>query len=254
MMSEEIKKNEDVFIDIVEKTTEIISDKNYKFNENLSNLVEKETRFDYKKSKQTVDDISLTIDLIADNFDNLQNARKNGKTRTQWFQGKLDDTIHKYKIEKTGEFIGEIKDSLKDATSDIGKEIFGKNIDISKPLKNPMFKGLNKTAIVNDFQNEIKNNTLLGAIVFENSQIKIEQKHKEIKVVKDYFEAKLDSPLDLSFKKAIATATVIAQNKKILPKVILDKTPDEIAMIVDRGVTSAKIAYKLGKGELSPIE
>lgn len=248
----EKKSSELEFIDIIDETTSKVSEKDTI--EKLTEVVEQETNLDLKEAKKTVDTISETIEVIADNFEDLQKAKAEGKSRAQWLKGKLDDTIETHKIENTEEFITEIKDSLKDSNASIGVEVFGKKIDISEPLKTPKYNDLNKTAIVNDFQNEIKNNTLLGAVVFEKGKITIDDKHKEIKAVKDYFEAKLDSPQDKTFKKAISTATVIAQEKNILPKKLSSKSPEEISMIVDKGVTAAKIAYKVGNGELSPID
>ena len=220
----------------------------------LAETLEKETSIDLLEAKQTVDNISETIDVIADNFQDLQSAKENGKSRTEWLKGKLDETINQFRIENTEEFISEVKGSLKDSNAKIGIEVFGKGIDISKPLTSSKYHDLNKTAIVNDFQEEIKNHTLLGAVIFENGKLKIDDKHKEIKAVKEYFESKLDSPQDKMFKKAISTATVIGQKKGLLPKQMTDNTPSEIAIIVDKGVTSAKVAYKLGNGELSPLD
>jgi hypothetical protein len=251
-MSDKKNSTEIDLINIIEKTTSSVSNENCI--EQLSEIVEKETTLDLLEAKETVDNISNTIDVIADNFQDLQNAKENGKSRTEWLKGKLDETIDKYKVENTEEFISEVKDSLKESNEKIGIEVFGKEIDISKPLTSSKYDNLNKTAIVNDFQEEIKNNTLLGAVVFENGKVRIDDKHKEIKAVKDYFEAKLDSPQDSTFKKAVSTATVIGQKKGILPKQIASKTPDEVAMIVDKGVTAAKVAYKLGNGELSPLD
>ncbi|KOR29409.1 hypothetical protein TI05_15240, partial [Achromatium sp. WMS3] len=232
------KDNEKSFIDIIDKTTSVTT-------ENLSQVLETEADFDLKDAQQTVNEISSTIDFIAANFEDLQQAKQNGQSRSEWLKGKLDKTIET--VENTTELIGEIKESLRKSNAEIG-------IDISEPLKNKAYELLNKTAIVNDFQNEIKNNTLLGAVIIDNGQIKIDDKHKEIKAIKDYFEAKLDSPQDQQFKKAIATATIIAQKKHLLPKKIVDKTPDAVAMIVDRGVSAAKVAYKVETGELSPLD
>ncbi len=251
-MTEQNKNKETEFIDIIDETTSKLSKKNVV--EQLSEIVEKETGVELKEAAKTVETISETIDVIADNFEDLQQAKADGKTRTEWLRGKLDETIGKYKVKDTEEFITNIENSLKDSNAKIGVEVFGKEIDISEPLKNPKYDDINKTAIVNDFQNEIKNNTLLGAVVFEKGKIKIDDKHKEIKAVKDYFDAKLDSPQDKNFKKAVSTATVIAKEKKILPKKLANKSPEEISMIVDKGVTAAKVAYKLGNGEISPID
>lgn len=254
-MSDIENKKENGFIEFIEKTTSTINlGKLESQKEDLSKILENNTEYDEIQSEQIVDNISKTIELIQDNFEDLQKAKGEGKSRTEWFKGKIDQTIETYKIDDPKELISEIKEGLSESNTKIGIEVFGNEIDISEPLLNPEYEDLNKTAIVNDFQEEIKNNTLLGAIVFEKGCIKIDDTHKEIQAVKDYFNAKLDSPTDKAFKKAVSTATVIAQEKDLLPKQLKDKSPDEIAMIVDKGVTAAKVAYKLGNGELSPLD
>ncbi len=252
-MKKNNNKKENDFIDIIDETLQRISNEN-KVIDSLSKILEKNTALSAAESQKTVQDISDSIDLIADNFEDLQIAKNSGKTRMEWLKNKLDETITKYSPENPSDLITEIKGSLKDSNIKIGIDVFGKEIEISEILISSKYENLNKTAIVKDFQEEIKNNTLLGAIVFEKNSITIDEKHKEIQAVKDYFNAKLDSPSDNNFKKAISTATVIAQKNNLLPVQLKDKTPDEIAMIVDKGVTAAKVAYKLGKGELSPID
>lgn len=253
-MSDLENNKENGLIEFIEKTTSTINLDKVTQNENLSKILENNTEYDESTAKDIVDNISTTIDLIQDNFEDLQKAKDEGKSRTEWFKRKIDQTIETYKIDAPKELISEIKEGLSESNTQIGIEIFGNEIDISEPLLNPEYNDLNKNAIVNDFQEEIKNNTLLGAIVFEKGSVKIDDTHKEIQAVKDYFNAKLDSPTDKAFKKAVSTATVIAQEKDLLPRQLKDKTPDEIAMIVDKGVTATKVAYKLGNGELSPLD
>ena len=197
--------------------------------------------------------VSSTIDLIDSNYQSLKKAKEGGKSRSTWFKEQLEETIKKNKIDKPVELITEIKKGLENSNKEIIVEIFDTKIDLSEPLKNPDFSDLNKTAIVKNFQNEIKNNTLLGAITFEKSGLKFDKEHKEIKAVKDYFQEKLDSPKDKEFKKNVTTASIIAKEKGLF-KPLNNKTPEEISMIVDKGVTAAKVAYKVGSGELSPID
>jgi len=238
-----IKEND--FIEIIKQTTEQASSDDV-INQ-LSEIIEKKTSLDLAEAKLIADDISVTIDLIADNFQDLKNAKENGKSRAEWLKDKLDEIIDKYKVGNTDEFISKIKNSLKESNAKTG-------FDISRSLTSPKYEDLNKMAIVNNIQKEIKNNTLLGAIIFDNGKITIDDKQKEIKAVKDYFEAKLDSQQDKIFKKAVSAATIIGQKTGLLPKQIADITPDEVAMIVDKGVTEAKIAYKLENGDISSLD
>ena len=212
-----------------------------------------ENEIEEKKVDEIIKDISSTIDLIDDNYQSLKKATDEGKSRSAWFKEKLEETIEKNKIEKPTELITEIKKGLENSNKGIIVDIFNTKVDLTEPLKNPEFKDVNKTAIVKNFQNEIKNNTLLGVITFEKSGLKFDKTHKEIKAVKDYFKENLDSPKDKEFKKNLSAVTIIAKEKGLFEP-LKNKTPKEISMIVDKGVTAAKVAYKVGNGELSPID
>ena len=245
-------KDKNKFISLVEETTENLSED--KLLDNLSKKVQDETGIDIEKSKEIVESISKTIDLIDESYQDLKQAKEEGQSRAEWLKGKVGESLKKYTDSKKEEYIKEIKDSLDRVNKEIGIEIFDKDIDLSKPLKSYKYDGLNEKAIIDDFQNQIKNNTILGAVIAEDGSFRIDKKHKEIQAVKEYFEKKLDSDYDKNFKKAISVATDIAKNKDLLPPELKDKTPEEISMIVDKGVTSAKIAYKLAKGELNPMD
>ncbi len=245
-------ENKSDFIGIVEKTTQKVSDDNLL--ESLSKTIQEETNIDIEKSKEIVDDIFKTIDLIDEYHQDLKQAKEQGKSRSEWLRGKIGEILQKYADNEKEKFIKEVKESLDKVNRDIGIEIFDKEINLSKPLKSYKYDNLNQKAIIDDFQNQIKNNTILGAVINEDGAFEVDIKHKEIEAVKKYFEAKLDSDYDKNFKKAIAVATDIAKDRDLLPPSMKDKSPEEIAIIVDKGVTSVKVAYKLAKGELNPID
>jgi len=240
------------FLDILEKSIETL--KSEKLLDELTNKIHDELGTDIKKAKEIVDDISITIDIIDQSYKDLKEAKESGKSRQEWLKGRLQDALKQYTEERKEEYIKEIITSLDNVNKEIGIEIFDKNIDFSKPPKSYSFDELNAQAIIDNLQNQLKNNTMLEAVIAEDGNSKVDIKHKEIKAVKEYFETKLDSDYDRNFKKAISVAINIAKNKDLLPEELKDKTPDEIAIIVDKGVTSAKVAYKLAQAELNPID
>ena len=151
-------------------------------------------------------------------------------------------------------FVQEVKTNLDISNNDMLIEVFDETVDLSKKLPNSKYEDLNKKVIIDDFSRQLKDNTVLGAIINEDGKFEIDTKYKEIKAVKEYFEAKLDSDYDKQFKTAVSVATEIAKNKNLLPPSLREKTPEEISMIVDKGVTSAKVAYKLATGELNAMD
>lgn len=244
------KKTE--FQDLVDKSINNIPTDNLK--KNLAKTIEDNTNLDLQKSEQLVNDIVNTIELVDKNYKDLQKAKENGKTRTQWLQDKVDIVVKNLPVEAKNKFVKEIKSHLDSSTNDMLIELFDETVDLSKKLPNDKYEDLNKKVIIDDFNRQIKDNTVLGTIINEDGKFEINTKHKEIKAVKEYFEAKLDSDYDKQFKTAVSVATEIAKNKDLLPPSLKDKTPEEISMIVDKGVTSAKVAYKLANGELNAMD
>ncbi len=247
-----MSKNKNEFKDIVDKSTSILSTDDIK--ENLAKTIEDNTNLDLEQSQQLVEDIADTIELVDKNYKDLKKAKEEGKTRTQWIQSKVDIVVKDLSSDAKDKFVQEIKTSLDTSNNDMLVEVFDETVDLSKKLPNSKYKDLNKKVIIDDFSRQLKDNTVLGAIINEDGKFEIDTKHKEIKAVKEYFEAKLDSDYDKQFKTAVSVATEIAKNKDLLPPSLKDKTPEEISMIVDKGVTSAKVAYKLANGELNAMD
>jgi len=248
--------NKDKFFELINTTTKVIQQQQtgQDLAEKLNKVLTEHTSITPDDARQVINDIFNIIDLVDQNAQSIQNARNEGVSRTQWLRQQLDHTISKYNIESPELLITEIKEGLRNANLKICGDIFEKEIDLSEPLISPRYDDLNKTAIVKNFQEEIKNNTLLGALTFEDGTIVIDKDHKEIQAIKEYFEAGLDSGNDKAFKKAISIAILIGREKGILPDKILQKSPEEIGIIADRGITATKVAYKVGRGELSPLD
>ena len=244
------KKTE--FKDIVNESVDVLSSNNLK--ENLAKTIEDNTNLDLQKSQQLVNDIANTIELVDKNYKDLKKAKEDGKTRTQWLQDKVDVVVKDLSNDAKDKFVQEIKTNLDSSNNDMLIDVFDESVDLSKKLPNVKYEDLNKKVIIDDFNRQLKDNTVLGAIINENGKFEIDTKHKEIEAVKEYFEAKLDSDYDKKFKTAVSVATEVAKNRDLLPPSLKDKTPEEISMIVDKGVTSAKVAYKLANGELNTMD
>jgi len=240
------------FRDIIERSANVLSSENQK--EKLAETIEYNTSLDLQKSIQIVDDISNTIEMVDKNYKDLQNAKENGKTRTQWLQNKVDDVVKDLTIDAKDKLVQEIKTNLDVANNDMISDVFDETVDLSKKLPNTKYEDLNKKVIIDDFNRQLKDNTVLGAIINEDGKFEIDTQHKEIKAVKEYFEEKLDSDYDKQFKTAVSVATDIAKNKDLLPASLKDKTPEEISMVVDKGVTSAKVAFKLANAEINAMD
>src|SRR5690554_5722143 len=79
----------DHYVDLIEKTTATPADSK-DFLSDLSEIVHSETSYNKDSSYKVVKSISDTIDVVADNFDNLSKVKKEGKSRAEWFRDQID--------------------------------------------------------------------------------------------------------------------------------------------------------------------
>ena len=75
--------------------------------------------------------------------------------------------------------------------------------------------------------------------------VTVEESSKENKTIKEYLDSEMGSPEEGETKKLMALASVMNGD---------DRGAMEIAADIDEGVTSTKVAYKVGTGELDTLE
>lgn len=245
-------KDQNEMFDILKDTTDKLTSS--ELIDDLAKVVSDKVGIELSDAKQTVKVISETIDNIDKSYKELKSAKEAGQNRIEWLRDKIDKQISAYLQDEKNHIVSEVKNALDSSSTDIGTELFGEDLKLTKQLPSLNYEGLNKQVIIDDFQEQIKNNTLLGAVVYEDGQFKIDENHKEIEAVKKYYEEQLDSKYDTTFKKAASVAFDIAKEKDLLPKKLKNKTPEDIAMLVDKGLTASKVAYKVANGELNQID
>lgn len=113
-----------------------------------------------------------------------------------------------------------------------------------------------RKALLQDTADDIRDNSLIGAIEFSEgyNKVKINTDHKEVKALKEYITSDIDDEKDEDIKKVVSTATYIASQKGYLGDKMKDKKPDDIARIVDNSLTTTKVAYKVATGEIDAEE
>lgn len=77
---------------------------------------------------------------------------------------------------------------------------------------------------------------------------------RQYKVVQEFLDLPLHDKKEGILKKLFAATAVIAQKKGFLSEEGIPNTPEDIASLVDEGLTRLKVAYQTGKGELEPEE
>lgn len=250
MYTAEQRKSEQLF----ESMLQAYSDKSE--DENVNTFLEKQLQFnnvyDTQKSKQVVQEISDTVELINEKHMDLLRSKKAGNSTASWLQEDLTKIAKTYNVENVGELMYEVREGLNDANLGTLKDVMEKDFKLSKPD----LEGLKELKTINskfvmETAKEIKENTILAAVKMEGLKIAIDPNHTEIRAVKDYFKRELYDPKDKEITKVAATGLVTIREKNWAP-LLNGKSNSELATMADRGLTFAKVAYKVAKGDISP--
>lgn len=208
-----------------------------------------------QEQKEIFKEISSTIDMLDESFASLQEFKTKGGSRATWLKNKIEKAISKLPDDEQSGIMKAVKTALFNVNSEIYTALYEQQLpeSLSQTIKNYGMSGINAIAVIQGVEKDIQTNSILNAITQSRVQaLPILKEQIEIPTIKQYFEAKLDSPEDKNIKKVVAFAAEIAKKKGFKP--LLDKAPAEIAMIVDRGVTTAKLAYKVANGEVSAVD
>jgi hypothetical protein len=205
------------------------------------------------EAKTVIEDVFKTVDDINAGYKEIQDYKSRGLSSAIWLRDKIDRAVNHLPQSEQDAVIDATKKAMNNGNCELLK-LSKKLTDEEQPtqlvpvLDSNSFRELNKTAIVQNFKEEITLNTMLGNINSKGLTLEINSNYKEIKAVKDYFEGQLDSNADIIFKKVVATGVEIARRKDFLSKSVAKKSTTEITVMVDRAVTTEKIDYQVGRG------
>lgn len=94
------------------------------------------------------------------------------------------------------------------------------------------------------------NSVLFGVDVSTDSVKKLGQS----KVLQEFLNSPIGDEKDTNVKKIVASAIHLAKQNDCLPFELSSSNPEEIAKMIDEGLTRVKVAYQSGCGMLDPIE
>ncbi len=203
--------------------------------------------------KQTVLQISTTIDAISLAYRDIQTYKEKGLSLNIWLRDNLNKTIQTLPQAEQDSIIETVKLAMNTGNVELFKQLSNgeTNINVIANLASHSFTDINKTSIANNLKEELKLNTLLSAIALENISV---DNHHQSAVVQRYFDSPLDTKTDRDVKKVVAAAVEIAKKKNLLSDELKDGSTTQIAATIDAGLTTAKVAYKVGQNKLEPIE
>ncbi|HOE99798.1 MAG TPA: hypothetical protein PK385_01530 [Spirochaetota bacterium] len=110
------KKDYDGFSNLLEDMLNAYDDLEDKTK--LNDFLEKEIKSsginrDNNEAKDIVDEISSTVDMIATKFNDLQEFKKQGKSREEWLEKELNVALSKFDDNQKSIIIKQVDDALK---------------------------------------------------------------------------------------------------------------------------------------------
>jgi ACT domain-containing protein len=204
--------------------------------------------------KQTVEQISATIDAISLAYQDIQRYKSNGLTLNIWLRDNLNKAIKDLPQTEQDTIIEAAKSAMNSGNVELFKQLSNGETDINviAELASHSFTDLNKDAIATNLKDELKLNTLLSAIALET--VSTDDSQQESSIAQAYFDAPLDAETDNDVKKVVAAAVEIAKKKNLLAEELNQASTIETTATVDAGMTNAKVAYKVAQKELEPID
>lgn len=201
-------------------------------------------------AQEVAEKISKTIAAIRHGYEAIQEYKSRGLSNSVWLRDSIDAATSTMQQKEKDIIVSSLKQALSKSNVHFFSTLTDneEQIPLVPELDRIDFNGIEKTGIAQNIKEEIEINTLFGAVTSDGICMP-PPREPGLDIVKDYFEAKLDEEKDDDFKKLVATGIEIAKEHDLLPESLAERSTDELAVVVDRGVATAKLAYKVAQGE-----
>lgn len=194
-----------------------------------------------------------TVDSIESYYRDLNNAQKRGKSKLSWFKATLKNITNIEDARKIAKIAGEIQTELAKTNNKQLSSLLDENVEVFSPVQD----STNEQEVILETLASIQNNSLIR--VFSVGQ-QIESLAKNLgsdndnglNVAQKYFESDLNNN-NLTLKKLV-TCGVIVANEEFHIEALDGADGTEIALMVDIGLTIAKVSYLLSQGKIKTVE
>jgi uncharacterized protein YcfJ len=214
--------------------------------EKLDSFIKNELTSIYKDSGEAshvANELNVFFDRIDTNFNEIQEGKKQSIATTRWLQNKLDG-YEEVSKEIPVEIVKALNISNAENLSILMQERVGGDL-LTKEYSGHSKKILT-TKVLDIVTEDVSLDILKTENVFNNLNGIMDE---EVVSIKKYFDIELDSPFDKSVKK-VGTVAAIKIQKTGKFKLFNDKSPIELAAIIDKTFTVSKIGYKIAAGEI----
>lgn len=227
-----------------ETMTEIFKDFLAQKEEQYETFLQKtyeDTYQEAEKGRAVYQEVNDYFDRVETNYADILTYKEKGMSRNKWFE----DQLAGYEKQSPGvaaHVVNAMQTSHAETLLDLGAE--QKQAPITAP-----FSGVGKRIMAQAFGQTVTESSYVNVLGTASTFEQMVGATEAEPATKRYFEEKLDSPYDKTFKK-VGTAAVIRVKESGKVKFLENKTPTEIAATVDRVYTTAKVGYKIANGDM----
>ncbi len=198
-----------------------------------------------------------TIDQINDYHQDLINAQNKGKSKASWLKTMIKTATNIKDVRKIGKIVQEVQSTLAESNNEYLASLLDEKVEdvqIFTPIPEREFEGINEQAITQDLLGEVQNNSLLTIVSTAQTIQSLTDKTtfdgNVSKVAKNCFEGELGNKDEVLAKKLVTAGVMVADAE--FPIEALDgMNGAETAMVVDMGITIAKVGYKVAQGKMA---
>lgn len=201
----------------------------------------KETYQDESKATSVYEQVNTFFKRMTTNHEAIQTYKQKGYTRNKWMEEKLS-----YYEQQHPGVAASIVNTLQKNQAD---SVQSYGIEQEAAPYTAAYSGVGKKVAMQLLNDNLTAHTYVEGLKNEQVYHQLETDASSDAATVRYFEAPLDSSYDELFKQ-VGTAVLLRLQKTGEMKWLENKTPTEIAAIVDKTYTYAKVCYKIAKGDM----
>lgn len=189
------------------------------------------------------------IDSIESFHQDLIAAQNKGTSKLSWFKATIKSITNIQDTRKIAKIVGEVQSELAKANNKQLSSLLNENIEVFSPVR----ESTNEQAIFSETIGSAQNNSLLTTVsIGEQVESLIKDvdssNDNSVSIAKQYFEDDFDDN-DLVIKKLVTSGFIVAKDELNI-EALHDVNATGIAVMVDMGMTLAKVGYKVAQGKM----
>jgi uncharacterized protein YcfJ len=211
-----------------------------------------EERDGLKETNKVISEVNdglEAIDSIESFHRDLIDAQNQGKSKLSWFKATIKSITNIKDTREIAKIVGEVQSELAKTNNKQLSSLLNEDVEVFSPVREPT----NEQAVFSKTISSIQNNSLLNTVsIVQQAESLVKNvgsgNDNSISIAKQYFEDDFDND-DLVIKKLVTSGFIVAKEEFHI-EALHDIDATGIAVMVDMGMTLAKVGYKVAQGKM----